>query len=238
MEKVDSLVERARDLTLQQLREHHVGKFHETVDSHIQKIYKAICASEPSKNEFLKSVANETGPNGLPVAASLASVDAFQAYMKDAASCAQAPLKELDVSAPISDYFVSSSHNTYLTGNQLYSDAAASAYTSVSRTRALTPPISELEASPSFQITYALDTKGSHPVYRSFFVDVALLRLMSGTESQRTKTQVTVRQAAVAAATLMLRMTSPQVPTKKRPSLEAKPYSRNQRDSLARFQQD
>lgn len=145
MEKVDSLVQRARDLTLQQMKEHHVGKFHETVDSHIQKIYQTICASEGSKNEFLNSVRNETGPNDQPVVAYLASVEAFQAYMKDATSCAQAPVKELDVSAPISDYFVSSSHNTYLTGNQLYSDAAASAYTSVSRTSPLTTPFSELE---------------------------------------------------------------------------------------------
>ncbi|KAJ5572812.1 hypothetical protein N7450_009796, partial [Penicillium hetheringtonii] len=61
----------------------------------------------------------------------LASVDAFRSYMKADVSRAQMPAEELDCSLPISDYFVSSSHNTYLTGNQLYSDAAASAYTSV-----------------------------------------------------------------------------------------------------------
>lgn len=132
MEKIDSLVERARDLTLHQSKEHHVDKFHQTVDSHVQKIYQAICASEKSKNEFLNTVRSESGPNGQPIADILASLDTFRAYMKDAHSGAQAPLKELGVSAPISDYFVSSSHNTYLTGNQLYSDAAASAYTSVS----------------------------------------------------------------------------------------------------------
>ncbi|CEJ56953.1 hypothetical protein PMG11_05664 [Penicillium brasilianum] len=131
MEKMDSLVERARDLTLRQIKEHRVDKLHETVDSHIQKIYQAICASEASKKDFLNSVQNESGPNGQPITESLASLDAFRAYMKDADSSAETPRKDLDVSAPISDYFVSSSHNTYLTGNQLYSDAAASAYTSV-----------------------------------------------------------------------------------------------------------
>lgn len=132
MEKIDSLVERARDLTLRHMKEHHVDKFHEAVESHIQKIYKSIYASETSKNDFLNTLRNESSPNGQPIADILASVDTFREYMKDATSSAQAPLKELDLSAPISDYFVSSSHNTYLTGNQLYSDAAASVYTSVS----------------------------------------------------------------------------------------------------------
>lgn len=132
MEEIDRLVERARDLTLHHLKEPNVDTSHEVVDSHIQRIYESICASETSKNDFLNTLSNESGPNGQPIANILASVDSFRAYMKDTTSCAQAPLKELDLSAPISDYFVSSSHNTYLTGNQLYSDAAASAYTSVS----------------------------------------------------------------------------------------------------------
>lgn len=132
MENIDSLVERARDLTVHLMDEHYVDKLHETVDSHLQKIYQAICASEASKNDFLKTVQNESGPDSPPIAETLASIDAFRDYMQDATSSAQAPVKELHESAPISNYFVSSSHNTYLTGNQLYSDAAASAYTSVS----------------------------------------------------------------------------------------------------------
>ncbi|KAJ5530954.1 hypothetical protein N7527_004347 [Penicillium freii] len=136
MEKVEVLVDRAKHLVLHEPPEtssHTVDKFHPSLDDHIQKIYKSVDAYAPTTNYFLQEMQHDTtlATSSEPVADVLASLDAFRAYMKGANSSAMALEEALDLSAPISDYFISSSHNTYLTGNQLYGDAASSAYTSV-----------------------------------------------------------------------------------------------------------
>lgn len=60
----------------------------------------------------------------------------FLHYMTSDASRIIAPLRTAadtdgDLSYPLSSYFISSSHNTYLTGNQLSSDASTDAYKNV-----------------------------------------------------------------------------------------------------------
>lgn len=131
MQKVESLVDRARHLSLHPT-ETPLDTLHSTVDKHLQKIYESLSAQKIAKADFYNHIQrDETSVEGQPDP--LSSPDAFRAYMKDPASRALGGARELDLSAPISDYYISSSHNTYLTGNQLYSDAAASAYTSVRR---------------------------------------------------------------------------------------------------------
>lgn len=58
----------------------------------------------------------------------------FCRYMASSATNVVAPPSPqapADLAWPLSSYFVSSSHNTYLTGNQLYSDSSADAYKNV-----------------------------------------------------------------------------------------------------------
>ncbi|TWU75786.1 hypothetical protein ED733_003656 [Metarhizium rileyi] len=58
-------------------------------------------------------------------------LNAFLKYMTSEDAAITEPWNQCDLSWPLSSYFISSSHNTYLTGNQLYSDSTTGAYTNV-----------------------------------------------------------------------------------------------------------
>jgi len=55
----------------------------------------------------------------------------FLKYMSSASSGASDPTSFIDLSYPLANYFVNSSHNTYLTGNQVYSVSSTDAYSHV-----------------------------------------------------------------------------------------------------------
>ena len=61
----------------------------------------------------------------------LTSFDDFKSWFKSPASAALAPPPDHDMTLPLCNYFISSSHNTYLSGNQLYGTATTSSYTDV-----------------------------------------------------------------------------------------------------------
>lgn len=58
-------------------------------------------------------------------------INDFLRYMASPMGDALAPAAQQDLSWPLNNYFVNSSHNTYLTGNQLTSDASTEAYKNV-----------------------------------------------------------------------------------------------------------
>ncbi|GMF80318.1 unnamed protein product [Aspergillus oryzae] len=101
------------------------------VASHLEVVYSSLKALPGV--DFFRDIQHETTNDGTNngVVDPLASLAALREYMASPASSAMGPVKQQNYSAPISDYFISSSHNTYLTGNQLYSDSDASAYTNI-----------------------------------------------------------------------------------------------------------
>ena len=109
-----------------------------TILAHLQNIYalngktfgKEWTAEQTSA--FLRTVQKDDEAELVQELASPAwDLKCFLKYMTSSATNVVAPPKEQDLTWPLSAYFISSSHNTYLTGNQLSSDSSADAYKNV-----------------------------------------------------------------------------------------------------------
>ncbi|KAL3455264.1 PLC-like phosphodiesterase [Aspergillus heterothallicus] len=129
MASINQLTERTKQITLNPPSSAALSKpiaaLSPLLKARLEQIYNAL-TSTPNTS-FLRDI--QRNAHDTETTDPLSSLAAFHAYMASSASAALSPASPPDTSAPITDYFISSSHNTYLTGNQLYSDAAASAYT-------------------------------------------------------------------------------------------------------------
>ncbi|KAK3374922.1 PLC-like phosphodiesterase [Podospora didyma] len=102
--------------------------------SHLHKIYDSQL-SHADAAAFLRNVQRDSEAD---IAHQLAAnpkhpwdFSAFLHYITSTATNVVAPPQQQDNSWPLSSYFISSSHNTYLTGNQLSSTSSADAYKNV-----------------------------------------------------------------------------------------------------------
>ncbi|KAM0268940.1 hypothetical protein ACHAPA_004540 [Fusarium lateritium] len=77
---------------------------------------------------FLENIQGETAPTSIPLVQDYYDLEAFTNIMLKSSMDAIRPLPPQDLSKPITDYFIDSSHNTYLTGYRLNSRASASPY--------------------------------------------------------------------------------------------------------------
>ena len=106
-----------------------------TVSSSILPYLKSF-ADEPRQldsaqlGEFRAYIANND-PQAVLDSQGALDFSEFLKYMTSPASNALGSLRKCDLRYPISNYFISSSHNTYLTGNQLFSESSTEAYRNV-----------------------------------------------------------------------------------------------------------
>ena len=117
---------------------HTVRTLNGPVLTHLEKVYASHAGTDkvwsPEKAAaFLKNGQRDTdAERALELSTGKPwDLNAFLRYMTSSITHAVSPPHEEDLSWPLSSYFISSSHNTYLTGNQLSSDSSADAYKNV-----------------------------------------------------------------------------------------------------------
>lgn len=103
---------------------------------------------------------------GKPVQPAQSKVDMHKllGYFSQGALDAEAPLSDNALDAPLASYFISTSHNTYLTGNQLYGTASTEAYRGVLRQGCRSIEIDVWDGKASSSDKEKLERKASNTV--------------------------------------------------------------------------
>ncbi|KAI1766276.1 PLC-like phosphodiesterase [Hypoxylon sp. FL1150] len=109
-----------------------------TIQRHLRKQFDALRRGEPalSRDAFANFLEVSQGEKAPVLTADKYGFEKFlETWWLDFGLEAQKPasIEHKDLSKPISNYFISSSHNTYLTGNQLTSRSTTEAYRRVLR---------------------------------------------------------------------------------------------------------
>ena len=124
--------------TAQNRNQIDVHTFSSTIISYLKSIAMGDKALDPNQLAEFSSlyIGDEDSQVDSQVDGSLSKnetldLQSYFRYMASQDSNAQGPLPVSNLQYPLSSYFISSSHNTYLTGNQLYSDSSTGAYTNV-----------------------------------------------------------------------------------------------------------
>ncbi|KAL9637862.1 MAG: hypothetical protein Q9204_001709 [Flavoplaca sp. TL-2023a] len=109
------------------------SSFSPAVLTHLKSIASSL---PPSQIQEIQSYRSKNHNDTIPLLQHSPSSDSVHVkhlaeYLASPEGDAMMPLANMDLSYPISNYFINSSHNTYLTGNQLYSDSSTDAYTNV-----------------------------------------------------------------------------------------------------------
>ncbi len=127
----------------------------ESTVAHLRLLYRELCgrSSLLSRDRFAAFLAGSQGETVLPLDKEKYRFEEFLEvwsfrYNWDAF---RPVTQEKDLTRSLANYFISSSHNTYLLGNQLSSEASADAYRKVSKPRVPSPlsdPFRALTVSP------------------------------------------------------------------------------------------
>lgn len=107
-----------------------IQKLSPTILAYLQS---AFSGRKPHAHQIslFHSRAHSSDASHLDAAGGTRDFDDFCSYMTSADSNVASPFPRSELTWPMSNYFINSSHNTYLTGNQLYSESSTDAYTNV-----------------------------------------------------------------------------------------------------------